>query len=218
MKTTKKMMVGILALALVFVFIGCGGDDAGGGSGSNFNIPGLQVYQMNGILITEYSGNLEVKSNVGGSGSITEGKLTFSISTPNRLEPLTTVMTSGDIGNILNGFSFSPTETQGAALYLTTGAGDLTKVKMSIGNSLSADIVYYAYVDRNCSISGEGRTASIRGYTVTYKDTNLNLKSGWNAITAKVVSTSILSRAGTATFSVSDPSSCNWTLNFSIPN
>jgi len=219
MKTTKKIVVGILALALVFAFIGCGGDDGdGGGSGPNFSISGLQVYQMNGILITEYSGNLEVKSNVGGSGSITEGKITFSVGTPDTLIPLESVMTSGDIGEIFSYFEFDPNGTRGAVLSLTTSAGDLTKANMSLGGSLTVDMVYYAYVDRACSITGEGRTASMRGYTVTYPDTNLNLKTGWNSIAVKVVTTNILSKTGTANFSVGDPSSCNWTLNFSIPN
>ena len=221
MKITKKMMVGILALALVLTFAGCGGDDGdggGGGSGSNLSISGQQVYETNGILTTEYNGDLPVNSNVGGNGSITEGKLTFSVGRPNTLSPLESVMTSGEFGNIFSYFEFSPNGTQGIVLSLTTGAGDLSKVNRSVNTSMavSVDMIYYAYVDRDCTITGEGRTASISGYTVTYPNTTLNLKTGWNAIAVKVVLTSISSKTGTASFSVGDSSSCKWTLDFSF--
>jgi len=74
--------------------------------------------------------------------------------------------------------------------------------------ALSAEYIYLIYVNHNCTITA-AQSQDIIGYT-TYKEFNLNLKKGWNAICKKETYTT----TGYATISmeIKNPSDFKWIL------
>jgi len=213
MKITKKMMVSLLALALVFAFSGCDSSGGGdGGMGNTLSISGEQVYNPGGATV--YSGpDLTVSSNVGFSGNIEDGKLTFSAGTPAYLQPLDNFLTSGgEFASFLSYFSYSPGGTQYANLQLTTSNGQLSKFAYSTsGTSATQEMVWFIYVDRDCTIARPAGTTSMSGYNVTNQDINLNLKTGWNAVAIRYTIDNT-AKTGTANVSSGNSSSCKWTF------
>ena len=223
MKTTRKIMIGILALALVFTFIGCGGDDGGGdgGSGSigaNLTLSG-QVYEMDESTgaTTNYTGSdLEVNSNIGYKGKVEGGKFSFVAGKPTVMDSAAKLLEDLGADDMFSSVSCSPSDAQCIGLELSTNAGSLDKGEMSSSlTSMSGTIISYVYVDRDCTVSGTGKTSYIEGIPITSSSFTLNLETGWNTIKMNV-SVSILSMSGTVKVAGGDSSSCNWILNFSL--
>jgi len=232
MKNVFKVL-GIIALVAVIGFLvaacGDGSDDSGGGSaflGDTLNLSG-QVYKMkynpNGTTTyTEYKDYLTLSDDNGGSATITGGKLSYSIETPNNLETFDNYyfydydnVTISDTSAKYFSLDFYIRDDDTGTYY------DLFKgnIAVNIGNTSGTQTyenVNYWYVDKDVTISGKGKTetGTEDGYTYTYKTNNfsLALKKGWNAVYQKTVfSYTATSSTGTRTVSLKNPS-LKWLL------
>jgi hypothetical protein len=77
------------------------------------------------------------------------------------------------------------------------------------GNSIKLEAVEYIFADRDCNISGKGKTESGNGFTATIHDLNLNLKQGWNSLCLKLTANET---SFTISITLRDPSSAKWIL------
>jgi len=244
MKNTIKFF-GIIALVAVIGFSmaacggGGGGGDGGGGSstfGDTLTLSNEQVHiaKMNIKAYTSGSGSLytyepykgSVKtftSTVGGKGSITDGKLNFTVGAPpaGMLEPIKTgddvLGLGGDFeGDIYKDLKVTPKGTKCVGLEFDDP--DLMKMKQDLqikdtSFSVKVEMVLYVYVDQDCTITGTGGTATQsssfgKPYTVKASNINLSLKEGWNVMNVKTD----VGYSGTGTMSIKtgNLSSCKW--------
>ena len=213
-------LFGIIALIAVIIFLmtACPNDseDNGGNGGSGSGVLGStlnlsgQVYTYNVVneqhVFERFNGNRTVSAviwtnngivDIGGSGEIVNGQLSFSIDTPNELfHPFGWY----DFNNI----NISPIETQGYTLDLVTNDGELFR---HINTPTTYEFVRYIYVDRDATysadITGEG-TYIINAFTIY-------LSAGWNVIHQRGLHTgSINDGTWTYSVSVSNPSNLRW--------
>ena len=184
----KNNIWGTLILVIVLILAGCdNGTTSGdvqpesGYFGDTLIISG-QVYNENGTL---YKGNhTSVTSGAGGSGIIENGMLTFSISTPNSLKSIALEFSAGsEYGYCYNGITFSQNSAQVASLVQLYCDGR----QMQRKNNDTNKNVDYLYVDRDVTVTGTGKTITEGGSTITFKNLELKLKKGWNAIYADVM-------------------------------
>jgi len=214
---------------------GGGGDGGGGGGGSGglgntLTLSGqvyTQEYNISGsgnlIKYEPYTGsNKTFTSDAGGSGSITNGKMSFSIGTPSAstLEPFKFDAGTAEVNmDVYSNIKVSPSDARGASV----GVFSIDLLKENINMSINAntgaasitiEVVMYTYVDKNCTITATGKKVVQGGINLTYPNINLNLKKGWNAMNVRVTSTSTGSGTGTGTAAIStgDLSSCKWVL------
>jgi hypothetical protein len=248
MKNVLKAF-GIITLVAVigFSMVSCGDDgggDEGGGNaviGAKLELSG-QVYTIATnetnytVTFSEYKGNLTIKDNNGGTATITNGKLNYTIETPNNLKTLDTDDFSFEYDNVI----ISDPSAKWFSLYFyepdyeydydydsdTSHSLSKTNIAVNIGKTsgtVTIEDVRYVYVDKNVTISGKGKTQTITD-TSTYKTNNfsLALKEGWNAIHTKRVSSatypagnpsSSTSSTNTVTISLNNPS-FKWVLDF----
>jgi hypothetical protein len=202
-------LIPILVTALAMS--GCGGDDDDGGA-ANLNFSGQQVYEMDagGNLIPYTGANQPFLSNVGISGSITSGKMSFGIGKPSALLSMQSVLT--DPGSKLDGgldilsySSWIPTETQATVLEFFSIRLFKTNYNNASIASITKDLVFYIYVDRACTITAAGKPGNYEGVPVVISNLNLNLKQGWNAVKRNIT-------GSTASITTVDLSSGNWVL------
>jgi len=214
MKNYVKWL-GIIAIVVVigFSITACqtddndGGGNNGGGSafiGAKLELSG-QVYTMifnninNTITYPEYKGNLIISDDNGGTATITNGKISYTIETPKNLE------TWDDFENSFFYINDNATTSDSSVKYFKLG-GFYThdanthyslhkqNIAINIGNTSSTytyEYLYYVYVDKDVTISGKGKTSTYTedGCTYTNKSNNFNLalKKGWNVIYSKNV-------------------------------
>jgi len=223
MKKRNFFVLGMLVMVLAFgmAVIGCDDDNGGdNGSGSSFmgatlnlsgqvwtrdwdenDNPKYELFTGNraGISGVGYHDGDEV--NIGGSGSISNGQLSFSITTP-----LETANLQGWYwGESFNNFNFSPSNARFAELYTLniSGSENDNELSKSFGNDNTSESVEYVYVDRDVTITGSGKTTTHAcdcedyddqcycgsdcncGGTSISRNLNLNFKAGWNIITIK---------------------------------
>jgi len=227
----KFAEVATLGLALSFTFScsgGGGGDDdgngPGGGSfGDNLTLSG-QVYIQDTeidyntmsykIIYTPYTGpNKTFTSNAGGTGTITDGTMSFSTGVPSDdiLEPFKLDDMSDEIG--YSDMQVQPSDTRGVDLEFS--GIELEKTNINIIDietySMTSEGVFYLYVDKNCTITATGGIQTIEGRKVTIPNLNLNLKKGWNAVNMKTDFTS--TTTGTVAISTGDLPSAKWVLD-----
>ena len=207
----KRIWLGVLAIVLVFglVFVSCDEADDNGGDvfiGGTLNLSG-QVWAEDADGWVQFTEDLEtVTSNVGGSGSITNGQLSFSVGTPSALgniqQQLFQLLFIDDLvmEEWFNDFSLSPSGARGAVIHLWSTA---TLLNGWISGNFFERVVYI-YVDRDVRMTATGRTITLEcnceewdgdcyceewdgdcycvGTTIT-RNFDLNLTAGWNVIT-----------------------------------
>jgi len=209
---------------------GSGSGGGSGGLGESLSLSGSVYTQeinvdaiMSGGSMYEYKpykgSNKTFTSNVGGNGSINNGKMSFSVGAPNAslLEPVRVEADTGYGGtDIYSNMKVSPSDTRGVGLdfeglFLMK---ENLNMKMNTNNptvaSITMEMVVYIYVDRECAITAKGGTATENGAKVTASDLNIKLKKGWNAVNAKVNGS-----LTNLSFSMNtgDLSSCKWVFD-----
>ena len=213
MKNWKNVFktFGIIAVIAIIAFstIGCGeddgdnGDNGGGGSaflGDTLELSG-QVFEekwnenWTSVSYTNFTGNLELEDELGGSGAITNGMLNYSIGRP-AASYLLPIVDELDWGEDYNNFTISNEDTKIARISNlrikdSDSFYDVRKsnstVSLSSSNYTDAwEGVNYYYVDSDVTISGTGKTQTWEedDFKETYTTTNINLalKAGWNAV------------------------------------
>ena len=252
----KKFGLGILTMVLVFgmTTVGCGdgggGDSNGGGGGSAFlgetlNLSGQVwrvLYNYDNLIYEEFTENSSINAgfwsfyddheayiDIGGSGSITNGQLSFSIDTPTETESIQSFFSY--FSQYFSNFSISPSATRSAPLFFNVDKGSLDKTY--IDNNIE-EYVLYIYVDRDVTITGGAKTTTIEcdciehddycyceenngscdcAYPLMTRNLSINLKTGWNVITRK---TELNKSTQTETFTLStgDSSRTKWALEW----
>jgi len=252
MKNWKKCL-GFTAIAAVIVFLAtCSTDDGPASFGNKLELTG-QVYLVkytyndsyahgnyvpSSVSYQNFTGNLAVTSYGGGSGTIANGKLNFSIETPSSLSTLDfdRFFDSDDYTNLqisktgVKGNYFSYLEVTPSTNYEGLSKGNTEYSVGANSISMNGESVMYVYVEEAVTVTAKGKTVTDTytegGVTYTYTTTtgNLNLafKAGWNAVYRKGSSSS--SWTGTfenptnpkatqnLSYSLSNPSSVRWVL------
>ena len=236
MKKNQFKMAGILVMALVFTMMIAGCDDGGNGDGDGekaffgetLTFDGqvwVADWDDNGVTFDKFTGNRIVNSNLGESGSITDGIFNFTMDTPSDLYDIQDVL---NFLWVFNNPNVSPSNTQAAELVLSAGANsNLYKGWVS---KTSSEHVRFFYVDKDITITGSGTAGTNECDCIESlgscdcgddcdcstswisKNTNLNLKAGWNALTLK---TDFNDKNNTYTYSISagDSSYTIWILD-----
>jgi len=195
------------------------GAQAGVSGVDNLTLSG-QVYVMDFDIdsnmnvttkFTPYTGrDKTLTSNAGGTGSVTNGQMSFSVGVPGGLEPykLFKDETGTVKTDVYSNAKVNPGDTMGTSL----GSIGLIKENISMStNSLYVEFVAYTYVDKACAITAAGGTDTNDGVTTVYQNLNLRLNRGWNAVNVKITSTTSTKR-NTMAISTGDLSSCKWVL------
>jgi len=243
----KKGFLGVLVV-LVFLILaaGCENED-GNGDTSVLNLSG-QVWTRSpgeGNEYVHFSGNLEIISsvfwgldgqgnlqyfNIGGSGSIADGQLSFSIGKPSELISIQNFYIGGFVPNYLfDNFNISSADAKAAQILdIIVSGGRLVR---SWDDYYISDYVFYIYVDRDVTLTGTGKTMTSEchceenfgfcncrddececsGKTTITKNLNLNLKTGWNVMTFKDEGNE-LEQSWTIEISAGDSSGARWVL------
>jgi len=191
------------------------GDD-NGVLGTTLNLSG-QVYTViwdrTNITFEQFTGNRKVYSKFGGSGSITNGQLSFRFGRPNVLKNSNEMFDW--VFQDLNNFSVSPAAARGRFLDLETPDGYLYRgnatysVTGNIG-SRTEERVAYIYVDRDTTISASYTVDSgVDTYSFPYTPAtnafHITLQKGWNALYGKIAT-------DTMTYSLGNPTSLKWVI------
>jgi len=267
MKTNTKPF-GIIALAAVIGFstIACG--DGGGNNNNNnsnnpsgnngtpiigaaiLNISNEQVYYWDGTLdddtwydnIPKLTGNWTIDDGgIGGNGSITNGKLSYSIGTPNiNLASINGFLTGIDNVSVSDpSAQYSVLEVEGFSVqnpndpysyWCLTKENTNEVVKGNTCTEYEAALLYL-YVDKDVTITANGYTEpynhtnpnTVYSGTHTVKAIHLALKAGWNTVFYLEEGTSTLvggtwdnptafNEVWTVTISLSNPTSLKWVL------
>lgn len=159
-----------------------------------------QVYTMETnrenytITYPEYKRSLMINDNNGGNATITNGKLSYTIETPNSLETwdiLQFLLFSEDYDNV----TASDPNVKGFILDFYERYYSLRKLNVvynvgATSGTSTNEYVSYVYVDKDVTITGKGKTRTSESGTSTSKtnDFSLALKTGWNAVYKKYVS------------------------------
>ncbi|MDR0487525.1 MAG: hypothetical protein LBG91_04690 [Treponema sp.] len=227
MKNTVKLfgLTAIIAIITMAALITCGSGDDEGNAGSptgmeKLEFSGQQVYvPVEGgwgvsSYYTAFPGNLTISDYSGGSGEIKNGKLTFSVETPQNtypctpeeLEELIYDLAGGyDSGNSIDpgidtpGLTFVSVlslEVDGSEMYSYLKKEDIKQTPGSNNSfSSSSERVVYVYVDKDVTINGAEKTepyeweddeegVKYNGNDIV-KAFTLGLKEGWNAVDIK---------------------------------
>jgi len=156
-------------------------------------------------ISVRFDGNRTVTSELGGSGAITNGMLSFSIGTPSWLMG----MADGFVeffeyffDGMFDNLSISVPTARGALLIdLETSGGEHTQwLERRLFSDTVQEIVVYLFVDQDVVITADGITHELAwdecwcstcdcddcdcGFseTITIEDLNLSLRRGWNAL------------------------------------
>jgi hypothetical protein len=186
------------------------------------------------MTYTNFTGSLDIVDNYGGTGAITNGKLSYTIETPqpswggsldtvgkyladgyNRFEDYDDVTVDNpNVKMCILYFSVDSDDYYGP---YKENASYNVNVSTMPGSS-SYETVNYVYVDGDVTISGKGKSETEEDeedgflYTSTTKDFNLEFKTGWNALYTKYSGSSgRTSGSGTETMSMKNPN-LKWVL------
>ena len=207
-----------MLLLLTLILVSCPNPAGGGGLkasiGDTLVLSG-QVYTQeidlaalltdpdNILVIKPFNASLSIDDDgLGGSGSITNGQLNYTIGTPGVLGPINLVDINDE--GVYTNFSVSDPAAQGAFCVLEISGSseyynllkmltkitnmDINPMSMKAELSFSATTVMYVYVDRDVVVSAEGSTIKDNDagmdIEITARDFSLKLKEGWNVIHA----------------------------------
>jgi len=225
MKNAFKVL-GIIVVTAVIVFsmVSCGDDDGGGGNaviGAKLELSG-QVYTSRynddgGVTYVKYEGNLTISDNNGGNATITNGKLSYTIETPDNFvtwDELQSSIFSGigyDAGHKAAGYDvkISDPSTKCFILrfYKLYKENDVYK-EGKTSSTETSESVTYVYVDKDVNITGKGETVNTFPYGISLNaktnNFSLALKEGWNAIYSKHVYTENYSSDDSDDYSVKE--------------
>ncbi|MCL2194099.1 MAG: hypothetical protein FWB78_11995 [Treponema sp.] len=218
---------------------GPGGNNGTGNDGfigPTLNLGG-QVYTMDWYwdietedeirLYVEFDGNLYISSELGGSGSIVNGQVSFTIDTPNELVPIGSMFEAiaefyrFSFIDVYYDFKISDASVSSAHLNLFTPGGALSRDNRlaqytDTGYSGVWEMVVYIYVDQEVTITGRGRTfESPPTFFYATKDLNITLRAGWNALHWKedyVWNWITDTFYATYTLTIGDPAHIRWVL------
>jgi len=219
-KFAKFAQVAAFGLALAFSFsCSSGGDD----DGTDLTLFG-QVYTQEfdyrtmNIKYIPYTGpNITFTSNTEVKGSINGGRMSFRVGVPDDslLEPFESGTTEEDEVEIYPDAIAQPSDTRGIGLeFLDIDlTKENTKVNFTTG-TIEIEVVFYLYIDKDCTITAKGGTTTEDGDKYIYQDLNLKLKKGWNTINMKMKTTNLSSIITTTSVAVDtgDLPSCKWVL------
>ena len=237
----NKIWLGLLAMMLVFgmTVVSCSSDDDNDGpTGGNAGIPGTadgslsianqRVWEFNnaGNLVHYYGTRPAVNHwGFGGTGSITNGILTFNITPTDvagaSLQPLEVIF--GWL--IYDGGTISVAGVQaGRFMSLNAGGSRLERASISVqevsnGYNFTFEEVEFFYVDRDVIISHPGGRITDEyndsGFIYTYIHTisafRVYLQQGWNALHWHQTGTFRETSPTTATYNTT------WTLHVGNP-
>ena len=183
------------------------------------------MYEVNGTLnhsdCTSFIPiDSEGNSFTGGSGSMENGILSYSIGTPAPadLQSIETLFatfvsyTSLTYANIHYNTS-GVKAAQFDRLYSEQESFSLSRQRSS-ATSYSYEGISYIYVDNDVTVTADGTTTTQGGGTIKTNNLNLQLKAGWNAIyfKASVTMTSSTTGTGIQSLTVGDLPSINWVV------
>ena len=224
----------LIGLVLVFALVSC--DTGGGGGGGQpannardtLKLSG-QVYEgifdsyastlthkkftgdhpvVKAVNADEYWYSSGPLTDLGGSGAITGGKLSFTIGAPaaGTLEPLANSTTlNGYVNGYGNTVTIIPNNANGVCMQLIIpNFAPLWKSNSGNSNRNIEESIRHIYVDRDFVITAPQATGIYPSVTLTYAPLNLSLKRGWNAIYQKRTYTS--GNTATVQLSINDPS------------
>jgi len=212
------------------------GSGSSGGGGGSLNLTG-QVYTMEMNMPTSssgsfslfkyesYKGDKTLTSNVGGTGSIKNGKLTFSVGAPSAsmLTPAKMIEfpsdenIPADLSNIYSDAKCTPADVKFVPLEIQ----GLEKFNFNVtansgtgSGSGTIELVFHIYYDKACKLTATGGKVKQESITMTVPNLNLSMKQGWNTINMKATFNTTSSGTGTVSFSMKtgDSSTCKWVV------
>ena len=251
MKNMKILGIIVMIAIIGFTMTACDGDDGvtttTASLGDELKLTNQQVYtevwNANGSTsLTPFNGNLTIKAisgyedsnwnyhefDLGGTGSVTAGKLNFTLGTPPSDSLSVLFGEDEDEGLII---TVSDPEVKGVFFYeFSADNGYLYRSKSSYSetqtsSSGSYEMVEYVYVEKDVNVSAKKYTDTYNEEEdgITYKGTwtqnafSINLKKGWNALCYKYTATSSFNAAtntststSSTSYSASIPSGLNW--------
>lgn len=171
----------------------------------------------------------EVFHEIGGSGSVNDGQLSFTIGTPSGLENAQEFF-EYYFGEDYTNVRITPSNTRAIVLdrLILISAGKEFALYREIATDTVSEGVIYMYVDRDVAISGTGikeiwgcNCEENNGYcacvectcggTETTHDFSINLYRGWNAIYGK--RTSYMGSSDETTLKLGNPSHLRWIMH-----
>jgi len=173
----------VLTVALAFGLALAGCDTSGdqGGANETLTLSGKVYFAPPGEDAVEFTGNelnleADYGEDLGGSGNIIDGELSFTINTPAYVKPFVDFL----VGYV--NLQITPTDAQGVYLILYTSSFShrIERLDLNNWNYLNEwnNRVSFLYADRDVHITGTGASWG-DGRT---SDVNLRLKKGWNVI------------------------------------
>jgi len=248
-KTFKHFWFVALAAVIGFSMVGCptstgestNGNNRGDYSflGSKLELSEQQVYTVTTnpanytITYTPYRGNQTFDDRIGGTATITGGKLSYTIETPPSFQtwdkmpyPLSDALTTIDNPDaqvfLLDPFTTYDSVTSS---YYALRQGNMAANRSNTSSTVTVEEVKYMYVTEDVTISRKGKTETGTRdgiqYTIKENDFSLALKAGWNAVCSKQAASATYSTSNppkqltyteTDTLSLSNPSSFKWIL------
>jgi hypothetical protein len=200
----KKFSILLTALVILLAFAACDMGTSGGGSGeavytssgvrgaANLSLSGKACVQYGSPAFTNifpYTKDITFtgRDNIGGSGVITNGNMTFNVSEPGGLSNFNNWMFGG-----YDDLAASPDDVQWTRLNFNILNSSIffSKYKGTSAGTGNSQIwineyVDYLYVDRDCTITGKGKTEQGNYNLTTTSGLNLSLKKGWNSVYRK---------------------------------
>ncbi|MCL2608934.1 MAG: hypothetical protein FWD94_03400 [Treponema sp.] len=238
-KRRFPILPAVTTAALVLVLAGCptgddgknngGGGGGGGGSslisgeiGATLAFTDVQVYTLDesGAIpaYPVYTGTttFTTKTPSDGTATLTDGKLTLNFGTPVAGD-LTTTAFSTFLSDY-NSVAVAPVDAKAVFLELSTATADLRKMnsELTIGGTsftLKTEHVDYVYVNKDVTVTGNGKTNVADGSTLVTKNFTLALKEGWNAIYRVDQGTGEEDIVLDETMSVNDSTGLKWVLD-----
>ncbi|MDR1400245.1 MAG: InlB B-repeat-containing protein [Treponema sp.] len=217
---------------------GNGSDTVTGAGLSTLTLSGQQVYtdtsdvdddyptytvyngSITGITGRAYDYDANEHVAIGGTGSITNGKLSFTIGTPTPVPATLDHVMAGTLEIFSEVTCSTPISSVQAALLRLEPPNNSGYYYLD-NNTVTeyeAVAVGYFYVDRDITITGTGRTVTQtrEGITSTaiVPNVTMTLKTGWNVLSIKeaITKTSSTSRTFTYSFSAGDAGG-KWVLD-----
>jgi hypothetical protein len=188
MKNFAKFF-GIIALVAIMVLSMAACDPEGkvdNASGiDTLNLSG-RVYLQEQENYSDFGQSVAIISSNGRTGSVTNGNLSYSIGTPTSLWQLNS-NSFGLSSNYDVSLSATVRGYRLSGLSLVNADGYIRKEEFTRINSLNIhdESVSYVYVENDVTLNGTGGTQTNGNTTNIYRNFNLALKAGWNAIYKK---------------------------------
>ena len=242
-ESMKKILFLALVAALSMTIIACGNDDDDTGpTGGNASIPGtadgslsfsnqqVWTYNMENHRWAHYTGSRTgiTCQNFGGTGSITNGRFNFSITSIEgvQLSPLVDVLWIGladreDLTISVEGALAGRLRIEDL---FRRGYGNRREV--SNGYNFRQEWVQFIYVDRDVTVSSPGGTYEgsqtedgfTRNDNITTRAFSVDLQRGWNALLWEVIGSVRRTAASqteniTYTLRVGNPDRIRWVID-----